>query len=118
MTDRQTSARPWGRETLWARTRTYAAKLLEIEAGHRTSLQHHEAKEETLMVLTGEVIAAIEADGRLDERRLGPGDVLHLPPGTRHRLQAHTRATLVEVSTPELDDVVRHEDDYGRAPPA
>jgi mannose-6-phosphate isomerase len=109
-----THRRPWGQETLWAKTGTYAAKILEIDAGHRTSLQHHQTKEETLLVLTGIVLAAVERDGELLNRTLGPGEVLHLPPGTRHRLEAIERATLVEVSTPELDDVVRHEDDYGR----
>lgn len=108
------SARPWGAEVLWASTGAYAAKILEIAAGHRTSLQHHVRKTETLMVLDGELIAEVEHIGRIERRVLGPGQSLHLPPGTVHRLGSATGARLVEVSTPELDDVVRHEDDYGR----
>jgi mannose-6-phosphate isomerase-like protein (cupin superfamily) len=108
------SPRPWGAELLWARTGDYAAKILEITPGHRTSLQHHARKTETLLVLEGELVAEVERGGRLERRVLGPGQSLHLPPGTKHRLGAPGGARLVEVSTPELEDVVRHEDDYGR----
>lgn len=99
------------------KTEFYAAKLLEISAGHRTSLQHHARKTETLLILEGTVRAEVETDGRLTMRMLGPGQSLHLPAGTRHRLGSLDGARLVEVSTPELEDVVRHEDDYGRVPP-
>ncbi|MCA9488998.1 MAG: cupin domain-containing protein [Myxococcales bacterium] len=104
---------PWGAQTLWAATDRYAAKILEIAAGHRTSLQHHVHKTETLLVLDGELVA--EVGGRT--LVLGPGERLHLPAGTRHRLGSRVGVRLVEVSTPELDDVVRHEDDYGRDVP-
>jgi len=113
-----TTERPWGSELLWALTPSYAAKVLTIRAGHRTSLQHHERKEETLLVLDGPVLLTIEApDGALHDRRLHTGERVHLPAGTRHRFAApESTARLVEVSTPELADVVRHHDDYGRAP--
>lgn len=109
---------PWGSETLWAETARYAAKILEIDAGHRTSLQHHADKEETMLVLEGRVLAHLEDEhGSLGMRILEVGDVMHVPPGRRHRLEGLTAARIVEVSTPELDDVVRHHDDYGRSEP-
>lgn len=101
---------PWGAQTLWAATDQYAAKILEIEPGHRTSLQHHVQKTETLLVLEGDLVAEVGEATLV----LGPGDRLHLPAGTVHRLGSRGGVRLVEVSTPELDDVVRHEDDYGR----
>jgi glycosyltransferase A (GT-A) superfamily protein (DUF2064 family)/mannose-6-phosphate isomerase-like protein (cupin superfamily) len=107
--------RPWGAEEIWALTPSYAAKVLEISAGHRTSLQHHERKVETLRVLEGRVLVERWEGDRFVQQVLGPGGVLHVPAGVRHRLAAFDGpARLVEVSTPELDDVVRHADDYGR----
>jgi mannose-6-phosphate isomerase-like protein (cupin superfamily) len=107
--------KPWGTEILWARREGYAAKLLRIEAGHRLSLQHHARKEETLLVLQGQVSALLEDDaGRMHSLELGPGEGMHVPPGRRHRLESAGGALLVEVSSPELQDVIRHADDYGR----
>lgn len=107
--------KPWGHEELWATGPGYVGKILVIREGHRLSLQHHERKVETLRVLRGQVACtlgpSIEA---LSERVLGPGEVVHLPAGWVHRLRAITEVEIVEVSTPELDDVVRHADDYGR----
>lgn len=106
---------PWGAETLWAHTQRYAAKILEIDAGHRTSLQHHVHKHESMLVIEGQLRATLEGDdGVLRTAVLGAGETLHVPAGRRHRLEGLTRVRIVEVSTPELDDVVRHEDDYGR----
>lgn len=102
--------KPWGREVWWAVGAAYAAKRLEISAGHALSLQYHERKHETLYFLAGQVRL------RLGDRELevGPGYVATVPPGTIHRMEALTDAVIFEVSTPELTDVVRLEDRYGR----
>jgi mannose-6-phosphate isomerase len=107
--------KPWGHEIIWARTDRYVGKMLHVRAGESLSLQYHRAKEETMRVLAG--IVALEVGSEGEERRtvrLGPGEGWHLPPGTRHRLTAVEDADVLEVSTPELDDVVRLEDRYGR----
>jgi mannose-6-phosphate isomerase-like protein (cupin superfamily) len=106
--------KPWGEEIIFAHTRRYAGKVLRVRAGESLSLQYHERKEETLYLYAGRVKASLESDGRSEDRVLEPGEALHLPPGTRHRLEATEDAVLFEVSTPELDDVVRLEDRYGR----
>ena len=109
--------KPWGHETIWARTDRYAGKILHVRAGESLSLQYHRRKEETLRVLAGTVTLEVAAErGEPQRLRLGPGEGFHLPPGTRHRLTALEDADILEVSTPELDDVVRLEDKYGRAP--
>jgi len=111
--------KPWGHEEIWAETPRYVGKLLVVRAGHRLSLQHHEKKDESLRVLHGEVrVWHGTAPEQLSVEILCPGAVLHLPPGTIHRFEALTDVELIEVSTPELDDVVRHADDYGRAAPS
>jgi len=110
-------AKPWGHEILWARTARYVGKILHVRKGESLSLQYHERKEETMRVLSGAV--SLEVGGPAEPRRtvrLGPGDGWHLPPGTRHRLVALEDTDVLEVSTPELDDVVRLEDRYGRVP--
>jgi mannose-6-phosphate isomerase-like protein (cupin superfamily) len=108
-------SKPWGHEELWALTDTYVGKLLMIRAGHRLSLQHHEEKEETLRVLSGLIHADVgPSPTELTRHTLHPGDRIHLPPRTVHRFAAVEDTVLVEVSTPELEDVVRHMDDYGR----
>ena len=107
--------KPWGHEIVWARTDRYAGKILHVRAGESLSLQYHERKEETLRVLTG--VLTLEVGGEGEARRtvrLGPGDGWHIPPRTRHRLTAIEDVDVIEVSTPELDDVVRLEDRYGR----
>jgi mannose-1-phosphate guanylyltransferase len=104
--------KPWGQETWWAHTARYVGKRIDVRAGHALSLQLHERKHETLYVLQGEVRLRLGGD----ERCVGPGHVAVVPPGTVHRIEALTDAVLFEVSTPELDDVVRLEDRYGRAP--
>jgi len=108
-------AKPWGHELVFAENVRYAGKTLHLEAGHSLSLQYHERKDETLYVLTGEVSLTVEIDGVMTEVRLRPGEAYRIRPGTRHRLRADAPVDIVEVSSPELDDVVRLEDSYGRA---
>jgi len=109
--DCHTVEKPWGREVWWAVSEGYAAKRLEVRAGHALSLQFHERKHETLYFLSGTVRLRL---GDI-ERTVPPGHVAVVPPGTVHRLEALTDAVVFEVSTPDLDDVVRLEDRYGRA---
>lgn len=107
--------KPWGHEEIWAETGRYVGKMLVIRKGHRLSLQHHEVKDETLRVSIGQLQVELEdAQGLLQVLVLGPGDVVRIAPGRRHRMLALEDVEVIEVSTPELDDIVRHEDDYGR----
>ena len=107
--------KPWGHETIWARTDRYVGKILHVRAGESLSLQYHRAKEETMRVLSGVVTLDVAAAGETPRSvRLAPGDGWHIAPETRHRLTALEDADILEVSTPELDDVVRLEDRYGR----
>lgn len=108
--------KPWGYELIFAENDRYAGKILHIEPGHLLSLQYHERKDETFYVLKGEVNLTIEEQGRLREIRLQQGSAHRIQPGVRHRMRANGAACdLIEVSSPELDDVVRIEDAYGRA---
>jgi mannose-6-phosphate isomerase-like protein (cupin superfamily) len=107
--------KPWGSEEVFAHTERYVGKILSIDAGESLSLQYHQCKEETLRVLDGVVDVLIgDSADRLVSHRLEAGAVFHVPPGTLHRMTAVTNCRLLEVSTPELDDVVRLEDRYGR----
>ena len=107
--------KPWGHEEIFAHSDRYVGKILAINAGEALSLQYHERKEETLRVLEGTVqfFAGERADD-LEEHVLEAGSVFHVPPGCLHRMVAVTNCRLLEVSTPEIDDVVRLEDRYGR----
>jgi mannose-6-phosphate isomerase-like protein (cupin superfamily) len=108
--------KPWGHEEIWAETPHYVGKVLVLKAGHRLSLQHHERKTESLRVQRGELELELDDDrGILRKSRKKAGESWHVAPGRKHRFTAVTDVELVEVSTPELDDVVRHEDDYGRS---
>jgi mannose-6-phosphate isomerase len=108
--------KPWGHETIWARTDRYVGKVLHVRRGESLSLQYHRVKEETIRVLAGALQLEVgEGDGARRTVRLGPGDGWHIPPGLRHRMVALEDTDILEVSTPELDDVVRLEDRYGRA---
>jgi mannose-6-phosphate isomerase len=107
--------KPWGEERIFAETGRYAGKLILIRAGESLSYQFHNRKEETLHVLEGTLGLQVERDGEKADLRLGPGESFHVDPGTRHRMYAEgTDCLVVEVSTPELDDVVRLSDRYGR----
>ena len=108
--------KPWGHETIWARTDRYVGKILHVRKGESLSYQYHRVKDETMRILAGSVMLEVaEPEGARRTVQLGPGDGWHLPPGTRHRLVAVEDSDIVEVSTPELDDVVRLEDRYGRS---
>jgi mannose-6-phosphate isomerase len=108
-------AKPWGEELIWALTDKYCGKIITIETGRRLSLQYHEAKDEAILVVRGRLKLLLEdAAGTDVVSELGPGEGAHVPAGRRHRFEAIERVELVEVSTPELDDVVRVEDDFGR----
>jgi mannose-6-phosphate isomerase len=107
--------KPWGHELIWAHTDRYVAKLLVIETGKRLSFQYHEAKDEWIHVLEGRLLLTLDNDaGVIEERELGPGDGARILTGRKHRYTAIERCTLIEASTPELDDVVRLSDDFGR----
>ncbi|MCI0347554.1 MAG: cupin domain-containing protein [Chloroflexi bacterium] len=107
--------KPWGHELIWAWTEQYVGKLIVIEAGKRLSLQHHEVKDEWIHVLEGRLLLTLENDaGEVEVRELGAGEGTRVATGRRHRYEAIETCRLIEVSTPELHDVVRLEDDFGR----
>jgi mannose-6-phosphate isomerase-like protein (cupin superfamily) len=108
--------KPWGKEIWFANTEKYAGKILEIFKGHRYSLQYHEKKQETQYILKGKVKLIYGTDkSNLQEKILSKGDKFDVHPYTIHRLEALEESTIIEVSTPELDDVIKLEDDYGRS---
>lgn len=107
--------KPWGYELVWARTDRYVGKVLHIEPGQVLSLQYHTKKDETIHVLKGEIIFRVQEGGELKERRMREGESYHIVPPTVHQMEAVTAADLLEVSTPEVEDVVRLKDRYGRA---
>ena len=107
--------KPWGEELWVAHNDAYVLKLIRLNKGTRTSLQYHVQKRETIYIDSGRVRAELDgADGRLETSILGAGDVIENPPYRKHRLEALEDTRLIEVSTPQLDDVVRVEDDYRR----
>ena len=108
--------KPWGHELIWAHTDRYVGKILHVKAGESLSLQYHERKDETIHVLRGRMVFKVgEGEESLVEVKLEEGMSFRIQPGTRHRMEAITDCDLLEASTPELDDVVRLEDRYGRA---
>ncbi len=107
--------KPWGHEKIFIKTSKYAGKILFIKEGEILSLQHHEVKEETMFLKSGSVIIEYGNDiNNLKEIHLKENDILHIPPKTIHRVRAVIDSEIFEISTPELDDIVRHEDRYGR----
>lgn len=106
--------KPWGYELIFAHTDRYVGKILHINKGESLSLQFHEMKEETLYVVEGELKLTIESDGDRRELALRKGEAFHIPPRLIHRMEAVIDTDVAEVSTTELDDVVRLEDRYGR----
>lgn len=103
--------KPWGREVWYAHNQLYAGKVLEVRAGHLLSLQLHEVKHETLFLRSGLMLFTRDAE----VFEWTPGEVIEIPPGTVHRMEAVEDSVILEVSTPQLEDVVRLEDRYGRA---
>lgn len=113
----QTVEKPWGREIIFAASTRFAGKLLEINAGERLSVHFHRDKHEVLCVIRGTVrIFVREEPDRVERYDLVAGQAFEFPPGTVHRIEAVEDALLVESSSPEIDDVTRISDDYGRAP--
>jgi mannose-6-phosphate isomerase-like protein (cupin superfamily) len=106
--------KPWGYELHWAKTERYVGKVLHVKAGHALSLQYHNRKDETIYLYSGRMLFEIEQNGQLQKREMRPGDRVHVTPKTVHRMTAIEDCDIFEVSTPELDDVVRLEDRYGR----
>ena len=108
--------KPWGHELIWAKTDHYVGKILHIKAGEALSLQYHRMKDETIMVLSGRMQLVYFADGEQPKsRELAPREPFHVTPGLRHRMIAIEDTDVLEVSTTELEDVVRLEDRYGRS---
>jgi len=112
----QRTDKPWGWELLWAQTETYVGKLLFVRADQALSLQFHKEKDESWYVLEGRAKLELGKAGErlLEEGVIGPGEAFRFRPGTVHRLSALEDTRILEVSTPELGDVVRLEDLYGR----
>jgi len=106
--------KPWGYELIWGHTDRYVGKVLHVNEGESLSLQYHEMKDETLYVIRGVVELTIRKDTEQQIIMLKVGEAFHIPPFLIHRMRAIEEADIVEVSTPELQDVVRLEDRYGR----
>jgi len=108
-------AKPWGHELRWAITEHYLGKIIHINAGQALSLQYHLEKDEAIFVLDGCLDLHLEDEtGTIQRHRLDPGMSARVIPGRRHRFEAVSDVDLVEVSSPQIDDVVRLEDRYGR----
>jgi quercetin dioxygenase-like cupin family protein len=107
--------KPWGYEIIWAHTPRYVGKVLHINKGESLSYQYHVVKDETIRLLSGVLALDVEITGERSRLELAPGEGLRIVPGMKHRMTAIEDCDVLEVSTPELDDVVRLEDRYGRA---
>jgi quercetin dioxygenase-like cupin family protein len=106
--------KPWGYELHWAKTERYVGKLIHITAGHALSLQYHNVKDETIFLWAGRILFEIQEGETLVKREMAPGESVHITPKTIHRMTAIVDSDVFEASTPELHDVVRVEDRYGR----
>ena len=108
--------KPWGYELIFAQTEAYVGKILFVKAGESLSLQFHREKDESWLVQSGRAKLELGEVGEsmLKSEVVGPGAAFHYTPGTVHRVTALEDTTILEVSTPHLDDVVRLEDAYGR----
>jgi len=113
-----TVPKPWGYEKIWARTDRYVGKILHINAGCELSVQFHRKKDETIHLLSGEIVYRVARNAAdeslLEDVRLRIGESFRITPGTIHQMVAVTDCDVLEVSTPELDDIVRLSDKYGR----
>jgi quercetin dioxygenase-like cupin family protein len=106
--------KPWGYEIHWAKTDRYVGKIIHVNAGHALSLQYHNIKDETIYLQSGRILFEIQRNGVLERHEMRPGEHVHITPKTVHRMTAIEDSDIFEVSTPELHDVVRLEDRYGR----
>lgn len=108
--------KPWGHETIWAQSDRYAGKILHINAGHELSVQYHNRKDETIYLLSGVIIYRVQKkrEDTLEDVQLRVGESFRITPGTIHQMVAVTDCDVLEVSTPEIGDVVRLSDKYGR----
>ncbi len=107
--------KPWGYELVWARTDRYVGKILHVKAGHVLSLQYHNRKDETMHVLSGELILRTQPGTTLEARPFKAGESVHIPATLIHQIEAIVDTDVLEASTPELDDLVRVSDRYGRS---
>ncbi len=109
-------SKPWGYEKIWAHSERYLGKILHINAGHELSVQYHNKKDETVYLLSGQIIYRVQRNGDevLDDVHLQVGEAFRIIPGTIHQMVAVTDCEVLEVSTPEIDDIVRLSDKYGR----
>lgn len=114
MSDVTRVEKPWGYELHWASTDRYAGKILHIKKGEALSLQYHRVKDETIYLLSGKLLFEMDVDGTLVGQDMRPGEAVHVTPLTVHRMTAIEDSDVLEASTPELDDVVRLKDRYGR----
>jgi mannose-6-phosphate isomerase len=106
--------KPWGYELIWALTDRYVGKILHVKAGHVLSLQYHNRKDETMHVFSGELILRTRPDDTLVSRLFRAGESVHIPAKLIHQIEAVVDSDVLEASTPELDDLVRLQDRYGR----
>ncbi len=106
--------KPWGYELHWAKTDRYVGKIIHLAKGHALSLQYHNVKDETILLWAGKLLFEIQEGEELKKREMLPGERVHVIPKTIHRMTAIEDSDIFEVSTPELHDVVRLEDRYGR----
>lgn len=108
--------KPWGHEIIWAHTDRYVGKILHVKAGEKLSIQYHERKDETVYLLSGEMKYWVQLPGEseLRDQKLVAGQSFRITPLTVHAIEAITDIDVLEASTPELDDVVRLQDRYGR----
>lgn len=114
MSDVTRVPKPWGHEIHWAVTDRYVGKIIHINEGQALSLQYHNLKDETIYVLSGRLLFEVEENGALIAREMSPGQAFRVTPKTVHRMTAITECDVLEASTPELTDVVRIQDRYGR----
>lgn len=106
--------KPWGHEMIWAHTDRYVGKILHIKAGQALSVQYHNRKDETVHLLSGELIYRVKLGEDLEDMHLSAGESFRICAGTVHQMEAVTDCDVLEASTPDLDDVVRLSDRYGR----
>ena len=114
MSDVTRVEKPWGYEVHWAKADRYVGKIIHVNKGHALSLQYHNVKDETIYLWSGKLLFEIEVGGALVGREMLPGEAVHVTPKTVHRMTAIEDSDILEASTPELTDVVRLEDRYGR----